>query len=37
MHRSFPDLVATVVQVQVNDAGQVQIKRVDTALEPARS
>src|SRR6266404_100363 len=33
MHRSFLTYVATVVQVQVDDAGQVQIKRVDTALD----
>lgn len=33
MHRSFLTYVATVVQVQVNDAGQVQINRVDTALD----
>jgi len=33
MHRSFLTYVATVVQVQVNDAGRVQIKRVDTALD----
>src|SRR6266403_1313711 len=33
MHRSFLTYVATVVQVQVNDGGQVQIKRVDTALD----
>jgi len=33
MHRSFLTYVATVVQVQMNDAGQVQIKRVDTALD----
>jgi isoquinoline 1-oxidoreductase beta subunit len=33
MHRSFLTYVATVVQVQVNDAGQVQIKKVDTALD----
>src|ERR1700704_6474063 len=33
MHRSFLTYVATVVQVQVNDTGQVQIKRVDTALD----
>jgi isoquinoline 1-oxidoreductase beta subunit len=33
MHRSFLTYVASVVQVQVNDAGQVQIKRVDTALD----
>jgi isoquinoline 1-oxidoreductase subunit beta len=33
MHRSFLTYVATVVQVQVNDAGQAQIKRVDTALD----
>jgi isoquinoline 1-oxidoreductase beta subunit len=33
MHRSFLTYVATVVQVQVNDAGQVQVKRVDTALD----
>jgi isoquinoline 1-oxidoreductase subunit beta len=33
MHRSFLTYVATVVQVQVDDAGQVKIKRVDTALD----
>jgi isoquinoline 1-oxidoreductase beta subunit len=33
MHRSFLTYVATVVQVQVDDAGQVQIKKVDTALD----
>jgi isoquinoline 1-oxidoreductase subunit beta len=33
MHRSFLTYVATVMQVQVDDAGQVQIKRVDTALD----
>jgi isoquinoline 1-oxidoreductase subunit beta len=33
MHRSFLTYVASVVQVQVNDAGQVEIKRVDTALD----
>jgi isoquinoline 1-oxidoreductase beta subunit len=33
MHRSFLTYVATVVQVQVSDAGQVQIMRVDTALD----
>jgi isoquinoline 1-oxidoreductase beta subunit len=33
MHRSFLTYVATVVQVQVDDAGQVQIRRVDTALD----
>ena len=33
MHRSFLTYVATVVQVQVNDAGQVQVRRVDTALD----
>src|SRR6202521_4289360 len=33
MHRSFLTYVATVVQVQVDDAGKVQIKRVDTALD----
>jgi isoquinoline 1-oxidoreductase beta subunit len=33
MHRSFLTYVATVVQVQVADAGRVQIKRVDTALD----
>jgi isoquinoline 1-oxidoreductase subunit beta len=33
MHRSFLTYVATVVQVQVNDAGQVQIQRVDTAVD----
>lgn len=33
MHRSFLTYVATVVQVQIDDAGQVQIKKVDTALD----
>jgi isoquinoline 1-oxidoreductase beta subunit len=33
MHRSFLTYVATVVQVQVNDAGKVQVQRVDTALD----
>jgi isoquinoline 1-oxidoreductase beta subunit len=33
MHRSFLTYVATVVQVQVDDAGKVQIKKVDTALD----
>src|SRR5229473_1472595 len=33
MHRSFLTYVATVVQVQLDDAGRVQIKRVDTALD----
>ena len=33
IHRSFLTYVATVVQVQIDNAGQVQIKRVDTALD----
>ncbi len=33
MHRSFLTYVATVVQVQVDDAGQTHVKRVDTALD----
>jgi isoquinoline 1-oxidoreductase subunit beta len=33
MHRSFLTYVATVVQVEMNDAGKVQIKRVDTAVD----
>jgi isoquinoline 1-oxidoreductase subunit beta len=33
MHRSFLTYVATVVQVQVDTAGQVRIKRVDSALD----
>src|SRR3989449_1714369 len=33
VHRSFLTYVATVVQVQVNNAGQVQVHRVDTALD----
>lgn len=33
VHRSFLTYVATVVQVQMDTAGQVQIKRVDTALD----
>src|SRR5258708_21631812 len=32
-HRSFLTYVATVVQVQVDNAGQVHVKRVDTALD----
>jgi len=35
MHRSFLTYVATVVQVQVNDGGQVQIKRVTRPWTPA--
>ncbi|HMI53243.1 MAG TPA: molybdopterin cofactor-binding domain-containing protein [Candidatus Saccharimonadales bacterium] len=33
MHRSFLTYVATVVQVKINDAGKVEIQRVDTALD----
>jgi isoquinoline 1-oxidoreductase beta subunit len=33
MHRSFLTYVASVVQVQINDAGRLQIQRVDTALD----
>ena len=33
MHRSFLTYVATVVHVQVDDAGHVHIQRVDTALD----
>jgi isoquinoline 1-oxidoreductase beta subunit len=33
LHRSFLTYVATVVQVHVNDAGKVQIMRVDTAVD----
>ena len=33
MHRSFLTYVATVVQVQVDDASHVHIKRVDTAVD----
>jgi len=33
MHRSFLTYVATVVQVQLDGAGQVRVKRVDTALD----
>jgi isoquinoline 1-oxidoreductase beta subunit len=33
IHRSFLTYVATVVQVNVNDAGHVKIARVDTALD----
>jgi isoquinoline 1-oxidoreductase subunit beta len=33
MHRSFLTYVATVVQVQVDDAGKVRVTRVDTALD----
>ena len=32
-HRSFLTYVATVVQAEVNDAGQVKIHRVDSALD----
>ncbi|HZV60047.1 MAG TPA: molybdopterin cofactor-binding domain-containing protein, partial [Candidatus Eremiobacteraceae bacterium] len=32
-HRSFLTYVATVVQAQVNDAGQVKIQRVDSAVD----
>jgi isoquinoline 1-oxidoreductase subunit beta len=32
-HRSFLTYAASVVQVQINDAGKVQIQRVDTALD----
>ena len=33
IHRSFLTYVATVVQAEVNDAGQVKIHRVDSALD----
>src|SRR5437867_3162418 len=33
MHRSFLTYVATVVEVQLDDAGQVHIKRVNTAVD----
>jgi isoquinoline 1-oxidoreductase beta subunit len=33
LHRSFLTYVASVVQVRINDAGRVQIQRVDTALD----
>jgi len=33
VHRSFLTYVATVVQVQMDSAGQVQIKKVNTALD----
>jgi isoquinoline 1-oxidoreductase subunit beta len=33
IHRSFLTYAAAVVQVQVNDAGKVQIQRVDSALD----
>ena len=33
VHRSFLTYVATVVQVQMDSAGQVQIKKADTALD----
>jgi isoquinoline 1-oxidoreductase beta subunit len=33
MHRSFLTYVATVVQLQVDDAGHLQINRVDTAVD----
>lgn len=33
IHRSFLTYVATVVQVLVNDAGQVKIERVDSAVD----
>ncbi|HXM92701.1 MAG TPA: molybdopterin cofactor-binding domain-containing protein [Candidatus Dormibacteraeota bacterium] len=36
MHRSFLTYVASVVQVQVDDAGKVKINRVDTALDAGR-
>src|SRR5260370_28234621 len=32
-HRSFLTYVATVVEVEVNDQGEVRIPRVDTALD----
>ncbi|PYT63460.1 MAG: twin-arginine translocation pathway signal protein [Acidobacteria bacterium] len=33
LHRSFLTYVATAVQVQIDDAGKVHVKRVDTALD----
>jgi isoquinoline 1-oxidoreductase beta subunit len=33
MHRSFLTYAASVVQVQINDAGKMQITRVDSALD----
>jgi isoquinoline 1-oxidoreductase beta subunit len=33
MHRSFLTYAASVVQMQLNDAGRVQILRVDSALD----
>lgn len=33
MHRSFLTYVATVVQVQVDDAGKVRVRRVDSAVD----
>jgi len=33
LHRSFLTYVATVVQVQIDDAGQIRIKQVDTAVD----
>jgi isoquinoline 1-oxidoreductase subunit beta len=33
IHRSFLTYAASVVQLQVNDAGKVQIQRVDSALD----
>jgi isoquinoline 1-oxidoreductase beta subunit len=33
VHRSFLTYVAMVVQVKINDAGHVEIQRVDTALD----
>lgn len=33
LHRSFLTYVATVVQVQVDDAGKVRVKRVDSAVD----
>src|SRR5258706_4309373 len=33
VHRSFLTYAASVVQVHVNDAGKVQITRVDSALD----
>src|SRR5258707_2528885 len=33
VHRSFLTYAASVVQVQINDAGKVQITRVDSALD----
>jgi len=33
LHRSFLTYVATVVQVQIDDAGKLNVKKVDTALD----